>query len=120
MSEVWKVEVLVSQLCLTLVIPWTAACSGSSVQGISQARILEWVAIPFSRESSQSRDQTWVSCISGRFFTIWTTRKACQKTWELKLPLITSLLSEAIRSNSYLPQVLVPNAKSLCVGGMVY
>ena len=36
---------------------------------ILQARILEWVAISFSRGSSQSRDQTWVSCIAGRFFT---------------------------------------------------
>ena len=39
--------------------------------GVLQARIQEWVASPFSRESSQPRDQTWVSCISGRFFTIW-------------------------------------------------
>ena len=48
----------------------------SSVHGILQARILEWVAIPFSRGSSQPRDQTWVSCIAGRFFTNWATRKA--------------------------------------------
>ena len=40
---------------------------GSSVQGPLQVRILEWVAIPFSRESSQPRDQTHVSCIAGRF-----------------------------------------------------
>ena len=45
---------------------------GSSVHGILQARILEWVAIPFSRGSSRPRDQTWVSCIAGRFFTIST------------------------------------------------
>ena len=44
--------------------------SGSSVHGVLQARILEWVAIPFSRGSSQSRDQTQVSCIVGRFLTI--------------------------------------------------
>ena len=42
----------------------------------SPARILEWVAIPFSKESSQPRDQTWVSCIVGRFFTIWATGEA--------------------------------------------
>ena len=41
----------------------------SSVHGISQARILEWVAIAFSRESSQPRDRTWVSCTAGRRFT---------------------------------------------------
>ena len=50
--------------------------SGSSVHGILQARILEWVAIPFSRRSSWPRDPTWVSCIAGRFFTIWATRGA--------------------------------------------
>ena len=48
---------------------------GSSVYGISQVRILEWVAISFSKESSQTRDQTWVSCIAGRFFTNWDTRE---------------------------------------------
>ena len=48
-----------------------------SVHGILQAtRILKWVAIPFSRRSSQPRDRTWVSHIAGRFFTIWVTREA--------------------------------------------
>ena len=46
----------------------------SSVHGILQARILEWVAIPFSRRSSPLRDQTQVSCTADRFFTIWATR----------------------------------------------
>ena len=49
---------------------------GSSVHGIHQARILEWVAIPFSRGSSWPRDQTQVSCIAGRRFTLWATREA--------------------------------------------
>ena len=48
---------------------------GSSVHGILQARILEWVAIPFSRGSSQPRDWTWVSCIVGRFLTTRGTRE---------------------------------------------
>ena len=52
----------------------------SSVHGILWARILEWVAIPFSRVSSWPRDQTQVSCIAGRFFTIWATRKALKST----------------------------------------
>ena len=43
---------------------------GSSVHEILQARILEWIAISFSRGSSLPRDQTWVSCIVGRCFTI--------------------------------------------------
>ena len=49
---------------------------GFSVRGILQARILEWVAISFSRESSQPRDWTQVFCIAGWFFTIWATREA--------------------------------------------
>ena len=43
---------------------------GSTVHGILQARMLEWVAMPFSRGSSQTRDQTQVSCIASRFFII--------------------------------------------------
>ena len=49
---------------------------GSSVLGIFQARVLEWVVISFSRGSSQPRDQTQVSCIAGRHFTVWATREA--------------------------------------------
>ena len=48
------------------------------VHGILQARILEWVPFPFSRESSQPRDQTQVSCIAGRFFASSATREAFQ------------------------------------------
>ena len=51
-----------------------------TVQGILQARILEWVAIPISGVSSQPRDQTQVSRIAGRFFTSWATREA-QEYW---------------------------------------
>ena len=51
---------------------------GSSVYGIFQARILEWVAISFSRGSSWLRDWTHVSCIAGRCFTLWATREALQ------------------------------------------
>ena len=48
----------------------------SSAHGIPQASIMEWVAIPFSRGSSQPRDKIQVSCIAGRFLTIWATREA--------------------------------------------
>ena len=51
-----------------------------TVNGILQARILEWVAFPFSRESSQPRDWTLVFHIAGKFFTSWTTREA-QEYW---------------------------------------
>ena len=49
---------------------------GSSVHGIPQASMLEWVAIPFSRRSSQVRYRTQVSCIAGRIFTIWANRES--------------------------------------------
>ena len=57
-----KVKVLVAQTCLTLFYPLDHSLPGSSVHGILQARILEWVAISFSRGSSWPRDQTWVPC----------------------------------------------------------
>ena len=85
--------VLVPQLCLTLCDPAVVSDSlwprgrlpGSSVPGILQARILEWVVIPFSRGSSWPRDRTWVSCISciGRWVLY------CRVTWEA--PLMPSL-----------------------------
>ena len=64
--------------CVQLfVTPWTVAyLPGSSVYGIFQARVLEWVAISFSRESSRPREWTRDSCIAGRCFTIWATREA--------------------------------------------
>ena len=49
---------------------------GFSVQGIFQARISDWVAIPFSRRSSWPRNWTLVSCVTGLFFTLWATREA--------------------------------------------
>ena len=65
-----KVKMVVTQSRLTLCDPMDCSPPGSSIHGIIQASILEWVAIPFSRVSSQLRDQTWISCITGRFFTI--------------------------------------------------
>ena len=62
----------VAQSRLTLLCPMDCSLPGSSVHGILQGRILEWVAIPFSRGSSPSKDRTQISCIAGRFFTIWT------------------------------------------------
>ena len=61
----------VTQSCPTLCDPMD-----DTVHGIFQTRILEWVAFPFSRESSQPKDRTQVSCIAGGFFTSWATREA--------------------------------------------
>ena len=63
----------VAQSCMTLCDPMDCSLSGSSIHGIFQARALEWVAISFSRGSSQPRDQTQVSRIVGRRFTVWAT-----------------------------------------------
>ena len=68
----WKWK---SPSCVQLCDP-----TGYAVHGILQARILEWVAFPFSKGSSQPRDQTQVSCIAGRSFTIWATKEA-QEYW---------------------------------------
>ena len=60
---------LVAKLCPTLCKPMDCNPLGSSAHGISQARILEWVAISFSRGSSQPRDRTYIFCLAGGFFT---------------------------------------------------
>ena len=70
-----QVKAVVTQSCLTLCDPMDCNPPGSSVHGILQARILGWVALPSSRGSSQLWDQTWVSCIEDRFFTVWATTK---------------------------------------------
>ena len=71
-------------------LKWSESCSvfaifcnpmNYRIHGILQARILEWIVVPFSRGSSQPRDQTQVSHIAGRFFTSWATRGA---SWEQK------------------------------------
>ena len=74
-SGTFKVKVKVAQLCLTL-----CDLMDYMVHGSLQARILEWVAFPFSRGSSQPRDWTQVSHIAGGFFTSWATREAQYRT----------------------------------------
>ena len=72
-----------AQSCLTLCDPMHYSLPGSSVHGILQARILEWVAMPYCRGTSQPRNQTRVSCIAGRFFTSWATREAHSSLYNL-------------------------------------
>ena len=77
-QSIWGVnsdEVLVVKSCPALYDPMGFSLLGSSVQGILQTGILEWVAIPFFRESSWPRDRIQVSWVAGRFFTIWANRK---------------------------------------------
>ena len=73
-------ELLVTQSCLTLCNLMDRRPPGSSVHGILQARILEWVTIPFSRASSQSGNQIQVSCLADRFFTFWVAGEDLQRS----------------------------------------
>ena len=67
-APVW-LESEVAQSCPTLCDPMDCSLPGSSIHGIFQARVLEWVAISFSRRSSQPRDRTHISRLAGRCFT---------------------------------------------------
>ena len=84
MSSTWKIlwlhhlNVEVTQSCPTL---WD--CMAYTGHGILQARIPDWVAVLFSRGSSQPRDQTQVSCLVGGFFTSWATSEAHITWWKL-------------------------------------
>ena len=86
---IWKTEssllFRVPKLYLTLCDPMDYSPSGPYIHGISQASILEWVVISFSRESSQRKDQIHVSCIGRRVLHHWTT-------WEAKSLISTVLL----------------------------
>ena len=78
-----KVKVLVTQSCATLCDPMDCSLPVSSVHGILQARVLEWVAISFSRGYSQPRDWTWSPALRSRFLTTGPLGKALQCDLEL-------------------------------------
>ena len=67
-------------------------CQAPLSMGIPQARISEWVTMPFSRVSSQARDRSKVSCIAGGFFTVWVTRKAQQCSNYVTIALISDAI----------------------------
>ena len=100
---------LVAQTCPTLCNPMDCSLPGSSVQGVLQARILEWVAIPSSRGSSQPRDQTHVSCGSCIGRSGFLTTKA---TWE---SLVITVRAKLLQLGPTLcdPIVITAAAKSL-------
>ena len=75
----------VTQSCPTLCDPVDCSLSGSSIHGIFQARVLEWIAISLSKGSSQPRNWTRVSCIAGRRFTVWIPLK---DNWLPKLKIL--------------------------------
>ena len=93
-------EVKVAQLCPNLCDSVNCSLPGSSVHGILQARLLDWVAILFSSGSSQPRDRTQVSHIAGRFFTIWATRETCHQKLLCTLHEYVSVYQEEVQNYS--------------------
>ena len=100
----WKLKNQSLSRIRLFVTPLDCSPPGSSVHGILQPGTLEWVAIPFSRGSSQPRAWTWVSCIAGRFFTIWATReesplakKEKQKKFSEVQQVLTLTLQQKVR-----------------------
>ena len=97
--------VKVTQSCPTLCDPMDYSPPGSSVHEMLQARLLKWVAIPFSRGSSWPGDQTQVSCTASRFFTDWANleehRKPCgvitptpPTLWNVLIPSLCLIISQ--------------------------
>ena len=124
----WVLQAGTLQSCLTLGEPITCSPPGSSVQGMLQARTLEWVATPSSRGSSPPRDGTWIfcfSCIAGRFFTMSTIWKDGVKTqvlmkslWGVAFSLSTS--SKVILMLMAYRSVLRRRKESVGENGYVY
>ena len=92
-------ECSVSQSCPTLCDPMDSNPPGTCVHGISQARILEWIAMPYSRGSSWPRDQTQVYCIAGR----------CITTEPLGKPTAVHIVNFDVLSHSVLSYFLQPH-----------
>ena len=110
---------LVAQSCPTLCNPVDCSPPGSSVGGILQARILEWVAMPSSRGSSQPRDQTQVSHTTARFFTVWATKEALISTMLLQIAKFHSFYSWVIFHCVYIYECVCMSV-SVCVYINVY
>ena len=105
---------LVTKSCLTL-DSMDYSLLSSSVRGIFQARILEWIAISFSRGSFWPRNWTWVSCMTGRFFTDWAMRDGWSqflgkliRKWTMgqAIPLDAVVCWKALTDSHHLPPYL--------------
>ena len=110
------IESEVAELYPTLCKPVDCSPPGSSVHGILQARILQWVAILFSRRSSRPRDWTRVSRIVGRRFTVWVTREVLSVLQlNIKWPHLFSCLVILLAVSSKLSYYSGPVVKGLIV-----
>ena len=98
-EKLLNIDCEIAQSCLTLCDPMDCSPPGSSIHGIFQARILEWVAISFSRGSSWPRNWTQVSHIAGRLFTIWATRESPLTTLKKKKKLPNEIFSSNLMRN---------------------
>ena len=97
-----KPNVIIAQSCPTLCDSMDCSPPGFSVHGILQARILEWVAMPSSRESSWPKDRTEVSCIAGGFFTNWAIREALYIIKRMPLSKCSDMMKLGIRQSECL------------------
>ena len=104
----------VAQSCPTLCDLMDCSLPDSSVHGIFQARILEWVAISFSRGTSRPRDQTWVSHIVGRHFTVWATRGGRRESPN-NIPNILSLSLSFFQFDSGIGAGLNTQVEVICI-----
>ena len=98
----WRKERKIALICVQLLRPMDCSLPGSSAHGIFQARILEWVAISFSRGSSWPRNQTQVSRIAGSFFTNWATQEALGITYYLHCAWRPQSSGKVERTNQFL------------------
>ena len=109
--EAWRVAVHGVTKSQTQLNDWTeldSSPSGSSVHGILQARILERVAISFSRESSRLRHQTHISCIAGRFFTTEPGGNPCLSVCTFKFKWLQVSWLSKMQLNSIQRNLLIP------------
>ena len=110
-----KVKVLIIQSCRALFNPMDCSLPGSSVHGILQARIVEWVAISCSRGFSWPRDRTRVSCIAGRFFTTEPVRNTFSCiTWGKSLYSHGQAIKPQMSTNITFTWILYFHSSFLC------
>ena len=96
LAALWKVKVLVAQLCPTLWDPMDCGPPGSSVHGILLARILEWVAISFFRGSTRPRDWTQVSCIVEKAMATHSSTLVWEIPWTEEPGMLQSMGSRGV------------------------
>ena len=101
-----NMKVLVAQSCSTLLDPMDYSLPGNPIHGILQARILEWVAISFSRASSQPRDLTQISRIAGKLLTVEPDQR---EAWSIEVMMMRMTITIPVQP--FGPRFFIP----LCI-----